>query len=292
MKLCNQCDAGFTADTWTCPKCESSPSVSGGFPQFAPELSHTFDQGFPSEGFDNLFSRESGNFWFRNRNRLIVWALRTYFPRIASFLEIGCGTGYVLTGIQSELPHLSLYGSEIYEQGLVCAASRLPNTPLFQMDARAIPFENEFDVIGAFDVLEHIKEDELVLNQMVKALSKPHGGIILTVPQHKALWSVTDDYSCHFRRYEALELKTKLERAGLKIARLTSFTSLLLPLMFASRRLNKSIEEFDPTRELSLNPFLNATLETVLRFEHGLIASGLSLPAGGSLLAIAMLKSD
>ena len=43
------------------------------------------------------------------------------------------------------------------------------------MDARQIPFEKEFDLIGAFDILEHVEEDELVLKQMYKAC-KPGGG--------------------------------------------------------------------------------------------------------------------
>jgi SAM-dependent methyltransferase len=57
---------------------------------------------------------------------------------------------------------------------------------LFQMDARKIPFESEFDVIGAFDVLEHIEEDEKALAQIFHAVL-PGGGLILTVPQHRFL---------------------------------------------------------------------------------------------------------
>ena len=64
------------------------------------------------------------------------------------------------------------------------------------MDARRIPFEDEFDVIGAFDVLEHIKEDEQVLVQMHRAV-KSGGGIMLTVPQHMFLWSEQDVQAHH-----------------------------------------------------------------------------------------------
>ena len=70
-------------------------------------------------------------------------------------------------------------------------------------------FRNEFDVIGAFDVLEHIADDELVLSQMHQAVRKG-GGIILTVPQHSFLWSEIDEYSRHVRRYSVSELKLKL----------------------------------------------------------------------------------
>ena len=64
-------------------------------------------------------------------------------------------------------------------------------------------------MIGAFDVLEHIADDELVLSQMHQAVRKG-GGIILTVPQHSFLWSEIDEYSRHVRRYSVSELKLKL----------------------------------------------------------------------------------
>jgi 2-polyprenyl-3-methyl-5-hydroxy-6-metoxy-1,4-benzoquinol methylase len=37
------------------------------------------------------------------------------------------------------------------------------------MDARNIPFAEEFDIIGAFDVLEHIEQDTDVLAKMYQA---------------------------------------------------------------------------------------------------------------------------
>ena len=80
------------------------------------------------------------------------------------------------------------------------------------MDARRIPYEAEFDVIGAFDVIEHIYEDAAVLQQMHRAV-RPGGGIIVTVPQHRFLWSKQDEFSCHFRRYTRGELMSKVSCA-------------------------------------------------------------------------------
>ena len=97
---------------------------------------------------------------------MIVWALQRYFPQAQNFLEIGCGTGFVLAAIEQAFPKISLYGSEIFSQGLNFAQERLSRTQLFQMDAPQISCENEFDAIAAFDVLEHIKEDDVVLAQM------------------------------------------------------------------------------------------------------------------------------
>ena len=92
----------------------------------------------------------------------------------------------------------------------------MPGVTLFQMDARFVPFEEEFDVIGAFDALEHIKEDEDVLREIFRA-TKEGGGIILTVPQHPFLWSQMDEISHHYRRYTRRGLIDKVQRAGFEV---------------------------------------------------------------------------
>ncbi len=137
--------------------------------------------GFDPEGFDALAALEHASFWFRSRNRLIVWTVRHYFPDAQRLLEIGCGTGFVLEGLRRAFPNLSLVGAELHAGGLRHAAKRVPGVELMQFDARNIPFGGEFDVVGAFDVLEHIDADEEVLAEMHTAV-RPAGGIVLTVP--------------------------------------------------------------------------------------------------------------
>jgi SAM-dependent methyltransferase len=253
---------------------------------FAPELAEE-SEGFESDYFERLADLEADSFWFRSRNRLLCWALKRYFPDAQSFFEIGCGTGFVLAGIKRELPSLTVGGSEVFSTGLSFAAERLPGVDLFQMDARQIPFESEFDVIGAFDVLEHIRDDELVLSQMHKAVCKG-GGILLTVPQHPSLWSDVDEYSRHVRRYRMTELKTKVRRAGFRIVRATSFVSLLLPLMLIARlKRRPPNKEFDPAAEFKVSAPTNFLLERVMDVERVMIRLGVSFPAGGALLLIA-----
>ncbi|MEL5850229.1 MAG: methyltransferase domain-containing protein, partial [Candidatus Igneacidithiobacillus chanchocoensis] len=253
---------------------------------FAPARARD-SSGFKQDYFAELARLEAGNFWFRARNRLIIWALCCYFPAASRFFEIGCGTGFVLSGIKQALPNMALWGSEISCVGLKFASSRLQGAMLLQMDARQIPFENEFDVIGAFDVLEHIEEDEAVLRQLHQALV-PGGGVILTVPQHRFLWSRQDEYACHVRRYSRRELVAKVMRAGFLVEKAVSFMSLLLPLMMASR-LRKSIPaaDFDPLSELRFGRLTNAALERIMNLELLFIRLGLPMPAGGSLLVVA-----
>lgn len=291
MRLCPVCAKAFTATTWHCPYCGGQPVERSGFPSFAPELSS--DEGFKDAHFNELVDLEAHNFWFRARNRLILWALGRYFPKAVNFLEVGCGTGFVLSGMATARPELKLSGSEISSAGLAHAAVRVPGAELFQMDARAIPFSDEFDVIGAFDVLEHIEEDGVVLGQMHRAV-RPGGGILITVPQHDFLWSRTDEHACHVRRYAARKLSDKVHAAGFRVDRVTSFVSLLLPLMLASRLRQlkeKEGDSYDPLAELRIGGFANAMLEGVMTAERAAIRMGFNFPAGGSLLLIARKTS-
>ena len=286
MKRCPRCATGHASLEWTCPKCGFVPDRASPFPILAPELAQG-GAGFKPEAFAELAAIEAGSFWFRARNRLIVWALRRYFPHMQRYLEIGCGTGFVLAGVAEAYPLARLSGSEVFSTGLSHAARRVPQAEFLQMDARHIPFDDEFDVIGAFDVLEHIEEDEAVLAEMLRAL-RPGGGIVLTVPQHRRLWSRQDEYACHVRRYRAGELRDKVVRAGFKVQFATSFVSLLLPAMLVSRRAQRNAAAgSDPLAELRLPGMLNRLFEGVMGVERFLIRGGIRFPAGGSLMVVA-----
>jgi len=285
VKRCVECDLSFDASGWTCPYCGFVPRVIGAVTSFA--TPHGKD-GFDPGAFDHLIELERLSFWFRARNRLIDWTLGRYFPDATSFLEIGCGTGFVLAGLRATRPNLSLIGTDLHIDGLAHAARRLPEVGLLQVDGRRIPFDAEFDVVGAFDVIEHIDDDEATLAEMHRAV-RPGGGIMLTVPQHQWLWSASDEYAEHKRRYYRSELVAKVSGAGFAIRRVTSFVTLLMPAMAVTRRVGRrtSRGSFDPVREHLAAQRATAPLERVLGLEHALIARGIDLPVGGSLLLVA-----
>lgn len=172
--------------------------VIDGFKAYAPELAHEND-GFSAESFQVLFEVEKDSFWFQSRNEVIKSLAQKYMRSSGSFLEIGCGTGFVLSGLQEIFPNIHFIGSEIHINGLHYAKARNPNAEFVQLDARAMPFEEELDGIGAFDVIEHITEDTLVLDNCYKAL-KPGGSLLISVPQYRFMWSYLDDIAMHKRR--------------------------------------------------------------------------------------------
>jgi SAM-dependent methyltransferase len=254
-------------------------------PQFAPELAPEHI-GFDQSRFEVLASLEAEHFWFKSRTELICWALREHFPGAQSLIEVGCGTGNVLAAIARGTAIGRLVGSEAHPRGLAVAARRAASAELLQMDARRIPFRDEFDVVCAFDVIEHVDEDEKVLGEMYAAC-RPGGGVIVTVPQHRWLWSYRDEFARHRRRYRRAELLHKLAAAGFERAWSTSFVTLLLPLMALSRLRQKTPQGFDSCAELRLASTTNRVLGSVMALERRLIRAGASFAIGGSLLAIA-----
>jgi len=285
MKICLQCKIPTTTFYLQCSACNWQAKNWQDHLIFSPELLQVTEQFFNKNEFKNLYKLESTHFWFRARNQLILWTISRYFSHIKNFLEIGCGTGYVISAIQKKLPKLELFAADVFQESLPFVKRRIgEEATIFQMDARNIPFVDEFDLIGAFDVLEHIAEDELVLQQLYQAI-KPGGGVILTVPQHPRLWSAIDIAACHVRRYTKNELSDKLIKNGFKIIFSTSFNTFLLPMMLLSRYLQRKMIKQE--METHSNKWMNELLNQILNFERVWIKLGIHFNVGGSRLVVA-----
>ena len=244
---------------------------------------------FPRDAFPSLAFAEASHWWFKARNQIILWALRTRVYGIKNFLEVGCGTGYVIHGIAQEYPLLALEASEYFQEGLAFARKRVPKCCFRQLDATCMTDNNRYDCIGAFDVLEHIDDDISVLSNFYRALHSS-GYLLLTVPQHPWLWSSADVYACHARRYTYSGLRRKLLSAGFKVCFHTSFVGLLLPLMIWQRLLLRK-KSYELDDEFNISPLINACLWFCMQVEFILLKHGVRFPAGGSLLVVAK-KND
>ncbi len=246
--------------------------------------------------FEQLFRIEDRHFWFHTRNRILAALaaqLSGSFPAGSKVLEIGCGNGNVLRHLQRACDGRLVVGMDAFEEGLRLARKR--NCPsLVQGDATQHPFRSRFDLVGLFDVLEHVPDDAALLRQ-IRAIVRPGGALLLTVPARKSLWSYFDEASGHCRRYEMDELRERLEQAGFEIEYLTPYMLTLLPLMWLGRRLatltrgrRRSSSPTDMAlRELQLTPGINGLLRFCLEREIPRILQRRKLPFGTSLLAVA-----
>jgi SAM-dependent methyltransferase len=78
--------------------------------------------------------------------------------------------------------------------------------------------KSSFDLVGIFEVLEHVEDDEALLAEIAR-ITKPGGILTLSVPLGRRHWTAFDEYAGHVRRYEPDELQQKLTRGGFVLER-------------------------------------------------------------------------
>ena len=134
-------------------------------------------------------------------------------------LEIGCGAGDLLKTLAGR-GHTGI-GLELSDETAAIARQTLgAHNRAFEV--RVADYEDlaeRFDVLMAFDVLEHIEDDEKALAAW-RALLRPEGLLLISVPAHQARWGSSDTAVGHFRRYEKEGLRSLVERSGFRIERL------------------------------------------------------------------------
>lgn len=205
-------------------------------------------------------------------------------------LEVGCGTGNVLRVLESACPACRLVGVELWFDGLRYARGR-SSALLVQADIGSSPFAPLFDLVGMFDVLEHVTEDQEALRLVHDAL-RPGGKLLVTVPAHQSLWSYFDEAARHCRRYSEDTIREKLKRAGFEVEFLTQFMACLFPIVWAYRKLaglrgNATSAREKASDEFRLVPGFNGIMAALLHLEAKWICHGRSLPIGTSLVVIA-----
>ncbi len=87
----------------------------------------------------------------------------------------------------------------------------------------ALPYhQDSFDLVTAFDVIEHVEDDRQVFDELTRVL-KPGGRLIFSVPLHPGYWTTFDDYVGHARRYEPAALQALLDGHGLAVEKSAVF---------------------------------------------------------------------
>ena len=268
-----------------------TPRVVGGIRCFSPEVAGSYAD-YPHSGFDLTDKGGESSFWVRSRNRLFKSIVYDHLLSTGKtkFLEIGCGTGGFIQQIV-ENENLEITGSEIYLKGLLYAKRKLPKVDFIQFDVTQGVVGEEFDIIVAFDVIEHIENDVAAISNINKMLHKG-GGLVITVPQHMFLWCKLDKIVKHKRRYSRRGLVAKLQENGFDINYCTSFLFFLFPLMLISRLFDKGpdrlqSDEVELERRVKFSIVLNWIFGLFMRIDEALIRLGISLPFGGTLVVVA-----
>ena len=133
-----------------------------------------------------------------------------------SLLEIGCGAGALLCDL-TRLGY-SACGLETSTEALSIAPriARIAGSAHEVFPTVQPGWEESFDVVCAFDVLEHIEEDAAALHEWMRWL-KPGGAMLLSVPAHRSRWGAGDIWAGHYRRYDKEDILKLVDACGLQV---------------------------------------------------------------------------
>jgi SAM-dependent methyltransferase len=235
--------------------------------------------------YDELAAAERTHWWFQGRRRILVDVLRRRLPTEDAdrlVIDVGCGTGEMLdmvrefgrvTGLDASLKAVG-YCRARFGDAVDIHLGRIPDDV---PDGAAL--------ITAFDVVEHLEDDEKALTGICERLA-PGGVFVCTVPAFPFLWSGHDDVHHHYRRYTRKILRRRLEDAGFVVERVTFFNTVLFPPAAVVRLLHRFLPGGAKGSDASLSSGpANRLLRAVFSAERFLLRLT-DLPVGVSLLAV------
>lgn len=232
------------------------------------------------EVYGELYAVEDAHWWFRGR-RAVIHALlaRADVTPPLRVLDAGCGTGRNMLEF-AELGHVT--GVEPSSAAVeLCHERGL--TDVLEGEIEDLPFDaDSFDLIFAFDVLEHLDDDVEGMREL-RRVARPEARFVATVPAYKWLWSQHDDTHQHGRRYTARQLQAHARAAGWRVIFSTYFNSLLLPPIAAVRAFRRGQVDEDARSDYEIGRGINGLLELPMRAEARAIRGGARFPAGVSI---------
>ena len=188
----------------------------------------------------------------------------------SSVLELGAGRGAVTQHLIRDRSVVAVDLSDDCVSALRERFANNPNVRVVQGDAVSLELEERFDSVLAINVLEHIRDDSMLLVQL-KHFVKPGGNIVLWVPAFNGLYTAWDRKVGHYRRYSRARLTGVIREAGLSVvtARYVQLLGLFawsLSGVFArSRRVGGGLKLWD-----SVATPVSRAIESAIRIPIGL----------------------
>lgn len=244
---------------------------------------------YPDDGNDACCQVEDGSYWFLHRNACIVELLRLYPPGGVMY-DIGGGNGFVSLALHREgLPTVLVEPGSGARNAAARGVTRVVHSTLEDADFT----EGSLDAAGAFDVIEHLEDDDAFV-AAIHRLLRPGGRLYCSVPAINALWSAEDVRAGHFRRYTRQTLSDLMHRNSMEVEFLTPIFAWLIGPVWCLRAVPHLLRfKEGPGREATLKAdhSLPKSLAPVVRRCHAWelrrLARGRPLPFGTSLLCVA-----
>src|ERR1700722_12182972 len=242
--------------------------------------------------YEKLRRVEDRMWWFAAVHANLLMLYRRALPATAAaqqralpLLDAGCGTGGLLARLREQLPAVAAIGLDANETACAWAAQK-SGRPVCAGSVNALPFADAaLAAIVSVDVLCHRDADEVqALGHFHRCLAA--GGIlILNLPAYRWLMSRHDAAVYNVRRYTRKEVLALLRAAGFRPLFASYWNMLLFPLMIAARKLLPGVAS---RSDVTLQPaIVDVACRAATAIERSLLRTGIRLPFGGSVLAVA-----
>lgn len=212
---------------------------------------------------------------------LARFILRRLPVKKAKLIDIGAGNGLVLRIFRQK--GFEVTGMEL--SSTLCEAMKknpkMKGISVFQGDVSKKTGNENYDVVLASDVIEHIKDDKKALDNLFSFL-RPGGYLVITVPAHQHLFGKRDKMWGHYRRYDRRTLINKLNELEGTVE-FTSFWNFVgyFAYYFYEKVLGKPIKESFRYSPSLFSKIFRGFLTFILRLEEfvGYVPWGLTLVA-------------
>jgi SAM-dependent methyltransferase len=231
-----------------------------------------------------MYAVESTHWWYAGKRALFKRLLRERLRRAPlRILDTGCGTGAVAVDFAA---HGRVFACDRSRDALAFARTRGVIDTVVS-DAAEVPFADEsFDLVLAFDVLEHVEADDRMLADLAR-VTRRDGAIAIHVPAWPSLWSRHDEVLEHKRRYTRRALRALVKGVGLDLEYLGWTSASIFVPAVGMRLVRRFLAGTDSGQDLFELPGpLNTGMYGLYRLEAE-IAARSGLPFGLSLAAIA-----
>jgi SAM-dependent methyltransferase len=144
---------------------------------------------------------------------------------VRTVLEVGCGQGALGYRLAAARPDRTYLGVEPDAESSAVARERLSGVPGAEIRAvgvETLPDDDTFDLVCAFEVLEHMADDRSCLATWIEHV-RPGGHLLVSVPAHPHRFGPADDAAGHYRRYDPDELRRLFVGAGLEDVRVVLY---------------------------------------------------------------------
>ena len=230
---------------------------------------------------------EKEHWWFVVRQKIILQCLKKYTkPQPIKILNIGVAGGASSAWLSSLGEVVSVETDPAFLNHLISE-----NIPVVNASVANMPFDNNyFDLVCAFDVIEHV-EDDIAAIKEIERVCKVEGFICITVPAFNMLWSNHDVVNGHYRRYTHRSLLSLTEKfSSLEYKRLQYFNSLLFVPILIVRKISSSFSGNKNTAQSDFGLFekagvINKILKSIFSLEIPLLRV-VRFPFGVSLVGI------